>query len=249
MSEDSAPGASRPTAPAATVDIVIPVLNEAHVLAQSVATLRAFLQHHPQCRWRIVIADNGSTDGTLEVAQELSRRHPEVGYIHLGQRGRGRALRRAWTESAASVVCYMDVDLSTGLEALPPLIRAITHEGYSVATGSRLKQGAQIKRSFKREVLSRGYNLLIKLLFWPQFSDAQCGFKAASRQVVVELVPLIQDQAWFFDTELLLLAERKGHRIKDIPVRWVEDPDSRVKLASTVWEDIKGLLRLRFRRL
>jgi len=235
----------------ATVDFVIPLLNEEHVLARSVETLRAFLQEKlPQHRWRLVLADNGSTDGTLDVAHALVQQHPqEVSVIHLPERGRGRALRKAWLESDADVVAYMDVDLSTELEAIPPLVAAITDEGYDVAVGSRLSRRSETTRSFKRELTSRGYNLLIKLLFRTRFADAQCGFKALSRQAAQELVPRIQNQEWFFDTELLILAEKGGYRVKDIPVRWVEDPDTRVKLAKTISEDVRGLIRLRFSRI
>jgi glycosyltransferase involved in cell wall biosynthesis len=228
-----------------SVDVVIPVYNEEKELAHSVAVLRDFLGKNLSSRWRIVVADNGSVDGTLAVAQDLARQYPDVTCVHLELKGRGRALRKAWLESDAEAVCYMDVDLSTKLEAFPELIRALD-EGYGVATGSRLMKGSKVKRSLKREVMSRGYNLLIKAMFCAGFSDAQCGFKAIRRDVVQELVPFIKDQAWFFDTELLLLAERKGYRVKSVPVEWVEDADTRVRVASTIWEDIKGLLRVRF---
>ena len=234
-----------------TVDAVIPVLNEAHVLKKSVTTLHAFL-HERELPFtpRIVIADNGSTDGTLAVAAELIKQLPGVSVIHIPVRGRGRALRKAWLESEADVVSYMDVDLSTDLEAFPALITAITEEGYDVAIGSRLARGSQvIGRKPSREVLSRGYNLLIRALFFTFLHDAQCGFKAVSRQAAQELVPLIENQDWFFDTELLLLAIRLGYRIKEVPVRWTDDPDTRVKVARTVWQDLRGLTRMRFRAL
>ena len=230
-----------------SVDVVIPVYNEEVVLSRSVATLRDFLSDHLSCPWQIVIADNASIDGTLAIAEELSRQYPDVTYIHLDLKGRGRALRKAWLESDADIVSYMDVDLSTNLEAFPRLLQAFD-EGYDVAIGSRLMSGSKvIGRSLKREITSRGYNTLIKAMFFPSFGDAQCGFKAVRREVVQEIVPLIQDQAWFFDTELLLLSGRKGYRIKQVPVEWTDDPDTRVDIASTAWEDIKGLVRVRFR--
>jgi glycosyltransferase involved in cell wall biosynthesis len=197
--------------------------------------------------WRIVVADNASRDRTLEIAQELSGRYPgQVACVHLDQKGRGRALRKAWTESDADIVSYMDVDLSTDLSAFRPLIDSLIDSEYDVAIGSRLKKGAQVTRGLKREIISRTYNLIIKLLFWHHFSDAQCGFKAVTRRAVRDIVPLIKDQAWFFDSELLLLAERMGYKIFEVPVKWRDDPDSRVKIASTAWEDIKGLFRVRF---
>jgi glycosyltransferase involved in cell wall biosynthesis len=232
----------------ASVDVVIPVYNEEHVLAQSVATLRQFLSKGFPHKWRILIADNASTDGTLAVAQELAQKHPDVASLHIPQKGRGRALKASWLGSVADIVSYMDVDLSTELAAFPLLIQAIASEGYHVATGSRLSPASDIRRSLKREVLSRGYNLMIKALFFTRFSDAQCGFKALSRQAVRALVPLVENNDWFFDTELLILAEKAGYRVKEIPVRWLEDPDTRVDIRKTVSQDIRGLVRLRLRR-
>ena len=228
----------------AHVDVIIPVYNEEVALPPSVAKLRAFLQANLSLPWTIVIADNGSIDRTLAVAQELAAQYSDVTYIHLPEKGRGRALRRAWLESTADIVSYMDVDLSTDLKAFPPLVTAID-EGYDVAIGTRLASKSQTERSLKREFISRCYNLLIKAMFSTRFSDAQCGFKALSRKAVQELVPLIVNQEWFFDTELLILAEKKGYRIKEIPVEWLEDPDTRVNIRKTVMEDLKGLWRMR----
>ncbi len=230
-----------------TVDIVIPVLNEAHVLADSVATVRAFAAKAlSEYHCTVMIVDNGSTDATDHVGTELAARFPDVVFTSLTERGRGRALRHVWTHSTADIVCYTDVDLSTELAALPELLRVIADGRFDVATGSRLLPGSRTTRSLKRELVSRCYNALVKLLFWNTFSDAQCGFKAVSRRVVTEIVPRVKNQSWFFDTELLLLAEKSGYRIADIPVRWTEDDDSRVKIAATAWEDIKGLLRVRW---
>ena len=229
-----------------SVDIVLPVLNEERDLPHSVATLHQFLTDHCLDRWRIVIADNGSTDNTLEVAQQLSQQYPNVAFIHLEQRGRGRALKRAWLESPADIVSYMDVDLSTDLQAFPQLIAAIRDEGYDLAVGSRLAKGAQVvKRTLKREVLSRGYNLIIRAVFFTRFSDAQCGFKAISRRAAQRLLPLVKDNGWFLDTELLILAEKRGFHIKDVPAHWTDDPDTRVRVWRTVMGDLRGLLRLR----
>jgi glycosyltransferase involved in cell wall biosynthesis len=229
------------------VDVVIPVYNEENDLAPSVAKLRQFLLENAPYDWRIVVADNASTDRTLDIARELTERYPgEVGYVYLDQKGRGRALRRAWTESDADIVSYMDVDLSTDLGAFPALIDSLIDSEYDVAIGSRLKKGAQVERGLKREFISRTYNLIIKLMFRNEFSDAQCGFKAVTSHVVRDVVPLIKDQAWFFDSELLLLAERMGYKVFEVPVKWTDDPDTRVKIASTAWEDIKGLFRVRF---
>ncbi len=231
---------------ALSVDVVIPVYNEERTLEPSVTTLREFLQNRCPYNWRIVIADNASVDHTPEVAKRLSSLHPEVTYLRLDQKGRGRALRRAWLDSEADIVSYMDVDLSTDLEALPLLIDGLVKEGYDVAIGSRLQQGAQVQRLWKREIISRCYNVLIKLMFRNRFSDAQCGFKALTRQAVEDLVPIVKDQGWFFDSELLLRAEQKGYQIYEVPVRWIDDPDSRVNVLQTAWGDFKGLIRVRF---
>ncbi len=228
------------------VRLVIPCLNEVKQLEWSVETCRAFLAKSFPYRWEIFVADNGSVDGTAELAQRLSERYPgEVGWFTIPQRGRGRALRKAWTECDADIVAYTDVDLSTELDALEKLARAIHEQGCDIATGSRLLPQSRIERGLKREVISRCYNLLIKLVLFTSFSDAQCGFKAASRRAVRDIVPQIEDQAWFFDTELLVLGEKQGYRIADVPVRWIDDDDSRVKIVSTAWEDIKGVWRLR----
>jgi len=231
-----------------TLDVVIPVLNEARALADSVNVLAAFLSNNlNDYEWAVVVADNGSTDATPSICQSLSEQDSRVKHVRLEQRGRGRALKRAWAESNADVVAYMDVDLSTDLSVLPQTIAAVDGEGYDIAVGSRLKRGAQvIGRSFKRELISRSYSLIFRAIFLAGFQDAQCGFKALSRRAADEVAPLVVDNGWFFDTEMLLIAEKNGYRIKEIPVKWTDDPDSRVKIISTAWEDIKGLLRLRF---
>ncbi|HUS70789.1 MAG TPA: dolichyl-phosphate beta-glucosyltransferase [Anaerolineae bacterium] len=229
-----------------SVDIVIPVYNEERDLEHSIDTLRDFFRASFPYRWRIVIADNASVDRTLETAKRLSSRFPEVTYLHLDQKGRGRALRRAWLESDADIVSYMDVDLSTDLESFPPLIDGLAQQRYHVAIGSRLTKGASVERQLKREIISRCYNLLIKVMFRNRFTDAQCGFKALTRKAVLDLVPMVKDQGWFFDSELLLRAEQKGYQIFEVPVAWVDDPDSRVNVIETAWGDLKGLLRVRF---
>ncbi len=230
-----------------SLDVVIPVYNEERDLAPNITKLRDFLvQSCPYC-WRIVIANNASTDRTLEIAKALAEQYPgEVTYIHLEEKGRGRALKRAWLASTADVVCYMDVDLSTNLRHLMPLVEPIFAGQYHIAIGSRLMPGARVTRQLKREVISRAYNLIIKLMFpRRRFSDAQCGFKALSRQAVQDLVPYIQDNHWFFDSELLLRAEQCGYKIWEVPVEWIEDLDSRVKIIPTAIEDLKGLWRVR----
>ena len=230
-----------------TLDVVIPVLNEEDALQSSLTRLHAFMTTQMEdYEWTIVIADNGSTDRTPEVSRSLSREFLRVQYHRIEDRGRGRALKAAWLESDSDVVVYMDVDLSTDLKTLPALVSSIAIEGYDVAIGSRLKKGATVVgRTLLREAISRVYNSIVFSLFFVSFRDAQCGFKALSREAANSLLPVVQDTGWFFDTELLILAEKNGFRIKEIPVHWVDDPDSRVRILNTAFEDLKGLLRLR----
>ena len=231
-----------------SLEIVIPVLNEEKCLPPNVQTLCDYLGHHlDDYRWHITIVDNGSTDSTPDICKELMRDDPRIGYLRLEQRGRGRALRQAWLGTEADIVGYMDVDLSTDLDALPALVDAVDREGFDIAIGSRLKKGANvIGRGPKREFISRCYSVLFRSMFLSGFQDAQCGFKVLSGKAAQKLVPLVKDTGWFFDTELLILGEKNGYRIKEVPVKWTDDPDSRVKIVSTAIEDIKGLLRLRF---
>ena len=231
-----------------SLDIVIPVLNEERALPQSIPVLHAHLSaNFSTYDWRIVIADNGSEDSTPEVSRQLSCEFPGVSPFRLERRGRGLALRTAWLASEADIVAYMDVDLSTNLAALKPLVGSIAEQGCDIAIGSRLIKGARVeRRPLKREITSRGYSFLFRSMFFTGFRDAQCGFKALSRRAVSELVPLIKNNRWFFDTELLILAEANDFKIREIPVHWTDDPDTRVKILGTAIEDVKGLLRLRF---
>lgn len=226
------------------IDIVVPVLNEAHVLERSIKTLTAFLTRQVPFDWRVVIAENGSTDGTEAVARRLESEIPGIDLMVIGQRGRGRALRAAWGRPGADIFCYTDVDLSTELEAFPKLFAALL-EGYDLAIGSRLAAASQTRRSFKREMISRSYNQILRWALQVGFSDAQTGFKAITSEIARQVLPLVKDESWFLDTELLVLSEHLGYRIKDIPVRWTEDDDSRVKIIETAWEDLKGVARLR----
>jgi glycosyltransferase involved in cell wall biosynthesis len=245
---DDTPAPSTRIAPATltpAVEIVIPVHNEQHILASSIRTLHAHLARNFDLPFKITIADNASTDGTLGVARLLSMEFPELSVIHLKRKGRGLALRAAWGTSDANVVAYMDVDLSTDLDALVDLLEPLLEGRADVAIGSRLAPGARVERGLKRELISRGYNLLLHALLGARFSDAQCGFKAARREVVQTLLEQIEDNAWFFDTELLYLAQRNKLSIHEVPVHWVDDPDSRVHILATAYEDLRGIMRLR----
>jgi putative flippase GtrA len=226
------------------VEIVIPVHNEEAVLESSVRRLHRYLHDRFPLSWTLTIADNASVDQTWATACRLAGQLDGVQALHLAEKGRGRALRTAWSASTAKVVAYMDVDLSTDLDALLPLVAPLLSRHSDVAIGSRLAPGARVVRGPKREVISRGYNLVLKAILHNGFSDAQCGFKAARREVAVALLPLVADEGWFFDTELLVLAEHNGLRIHEVPVDWVDHPDSRVEIAATVTADLKGIWRM-----
>ena len=228
----------------AQVEIVIPVRNEEHDLAASVRRLHAFLRDQFPIGTRITIADNGSTDGTWTQALALQAELPAVQAVRLERPGRGGALRAVWSASDADVYAYMDVDLSTDLNALFPLLAPLLSGHSDVAIGTRLARGARVVRGPRREFISRCYNLLLHATLGTGFSDAQCGFKAIRAEAARQLLPLTTDYGWFFDTELLVLAERAGLRIHEVPVDWIDDPDSRVKVVSTALGDLRGIIRL-----
>lgn len=228
-----------------SVDVVIPIYNEEAELEDNIHKLHSFLKTETTAyAWTITIADNASTDRSLVIAEKLAATLPNVRVIHLPKKGRGLAVKTAWRQSSADYLAYMDVDLSTGLASFPPLVKALA-DGYDIAIGSRLKKGSAVKeRTMKREILSRGYNILIKLFFGVHFSDAQCGFKAVTRRTVAELIPQVKDDAWFFDSELLIVGEKMGYRIYEQPVVWIDNPGSTVRVLGTVTGDLHGLWRL-----
>ncbi|GIE86506.1 Glycosyltransferase involved in cell wall bisynthesis [Actinoplanes regularis] len=226
------------------LDVVVPVYNEEIDLEPCIRRLHGYLTAHFPYRFRITIADNASVDGTAAVAQRLRAEFPEVEAVHLSLKGRGRALNHVWTHSDAAVLAYMDVDLSTDLGALLPLVAPLISGHSDLAIGSRLARGSRVVRGAKREFISRGYNLILRTTMAARFSDAQCGFKAIRSDVARRLLPMVEDTGWFFDTEMLVLAERAGLRIHEVPVDWVDDPDSRVDIVSTAIADLKGIVRI-----
>ncbi|NUS72619.1 MAG: bifunctional glycosyltransferase family 2/GtrA family protein [Corynebacteriales bacterium] len=226
------------------LDVTIPVYNEEATLAACVRRLHDYLSEHVPYTFRITIADNASTDSTGWIAGALAGDLPDVAVVRLDRKGRGGALREVWSTSNAQVLAYMDVDLSTDLSGLLPLIAPLMSGHSDIAIGTRLARGARVVRGPKREFISRGYNLLLRGALGTRFTDAQCGFKAIRAEVARSLLPLVQDTAWFFDTELLVLAQRAGLRIHEVPVDWVDDSDSKVDIMSTAWADVRGIARL-----
>lgn len=237
------PTGSDRTAVATVLDVVIPVYDEE---AQLEASVTRVLEHLRTLPWsaRVTIADNASTDQTALIARRLAHAHADVEVVHLAEKGRGRALKRVWHASTSDVLVYMDVDLSTDLAALLPLVAPLVSGHSDLAIGSRLARTSRVQRGAKRELISRGYNLVLRQALRARFSDAQCGFKAIRQDAARELLPLVRDDAWFFDTELLVVAERAGLRIHEVPVDWVDDPDSSVDLVRTALEDLRGVARL-----
>ena len=231
---------------AAQVEIVVPVRDEERDLGPSIRRLAAYLSTRFPFRAVVTIADNGSTDRTWAVARALAAEFDAVRTVHLDQSGRGRALRSVWSASDADVLAYMDVDLSTDLNALLPLVAPLLSGHSDLAIGTRLARGARVVRGPRREVISRCYNMLLHATLGAGFSDAQCGFKAIRADKARLLLPLTRDTGWFFDSELLVLAERAGLRIHEVPVDWVDDPDSRVKVVATALADLRGIARLRW---
>lgn len=226
------------------VEIVVPVHNEEQDLAPSIERLHEYLSESFPFSWRIVIADNASSDDTLSEAHRLADEHAGVDVMHLAAKGRGRALRLAWSASPAKVVAYMDVDLSTDLAGLLPLVAPLLSGHSELAIGTRLADSSRVTRGTKRELISRSYNRLLRTTLNAHFSDAQCGFKAIRGDVARTLLPQVKDQEWFFDTELLILAQRQGLRIHEVPVDWIDDPDSRVAIVNTAIKDLRGMARL-----
>jgi putative flippase GtrA len=237
-------GVPQPPAISPVVDIVIPVYNEEVDLEPCVRRLHAHLTTGMPYSFQITVADNASTDTTLEVAKALAAEFASVRVVHMPEKGKGRALRAVWSTSDATVLAYMDVDLSTDLAAVLPLIAPLVSGHSDLAIGTRLHRGSRVVRGAKREFISRSYNLMLRHTLSTRFSDAQCGFKAIRREVAAHLLPLVEDNGWFFDTELLVLAERSGLRIHEVPVDWVDDPDSRVDIVSTAMTDLRGIARL-----
>ncbi|MFB7720238.1 MULTISPECIES: glycosyltransferase [unclassified Nocardia] len=226
------------------IDVVVPVYNEERDLGPCVQRLHAFLNDNFPFTARITIADNASTDATLQVAEYLAEQLDGVRVVHLDRKGRGRALREVWQGSDAQVVAYMDVDLSTDLNALLPLVAPLVSGHSDLAIGTRLASSSRVVRGPKREIISRCYNLILRTSLQAKFSDAQCGFKAMRSQVARMVLPLVEDGEWFFDTELLVLAERIGLRIHEVPVDWIDDPDSRVDIVDTARKDLQGIWRV-----
>lgn len=229
------------------VDIVLPVYNEAHVLGASVEKLLTAGRDWNDFAWQITIIDNGSIDGTDEIGKKLAQADERVSFVRIDQKGRGHALRWAWSHTRAQYSLYMDIDLSTGLDAVPRMVQEL-RDGADLVSGSRFHSESKVDRSLKREIIAQVYHRLVSIMFWSSsFGDPQCGFKGVRVDSIAPLLPAIENNHWFFDTELLLLADHCGREIRSIPITWVEDPDSRVNLVQDIVDKLRGLVRVRLR--
>ncbi len=245
LPNSSLPAERTPPSSGPDVEFTVPVYNEERTLESNIRRLHSFLADHLPFTFEITVIDNASVDQTWVIAGQLEQQVPGVRALRLEEKGRGLALRSVWPTSRARVVAYMDVDLSTDLAAVLPLVGPLLSGHCDMAIGSRLTPSSHVKRGWKREAISRCYNLILRTALHVRFSDAQCGFKAMRTDVARELVPLVLDGSWFFDTELLVIAERAGLRIHEVPVDWVDDPDSRVKIVPTALADLRGVIRMR----
>lgn len=226
------------------VEIAIPVYNEESDLETRVLELCRFLESEFPFTARVVIVDNASTDRTFEIAQKITAVEKQVSVIRLEAKGKGLAVYTAWTVSDAEILVYMDLDLSTNLSALHPLVAPLMSGHSDIAIGTRLSRGSHVQRGAKRELISRSYNYLVHASLGTRFTDAHCGFKGIRADAAKKILPFVRDRGWFFDTELLVCAERVGLRIFEVPVDWIDDADSRVNITGAALDDIKGIWRL-----
>lgn len=229
-----------------TIDFVIPIYNEEKILEENVLKLRQYLKNNEKNKWAIIIADNGSFDRTPEIGKKISEEYNSISYVHINEKGRGYALREAWKNSQADICFYMDVDLSTGLGVIQETILNIK-KGYDMVIGSRYQKCSKVKRSIHRSILSKGYNILVQLLFRTKVKDMQCGFKAVNQRIIKQVLPKIKDNEWFFDTEIVLIAEREDYKIKEIPIKWTGNPNTKVNILRTIINYLVSLIKLKVR--
>ena len=228
------------------VDIVIPVYNEEEGLAASLYHLLSWVDVHPLHEWKIVVANNASTDNTINIAHDFEKKFPgQIYVINIPTKGRGIALRKSWTRSEADICVFMDADLSTKLRHLPEIIDAIIIEGYDVCCGSRWLKESVVKRTLFRGIMSWTYNLILKLMLGFKINDAQCGFKAVKTTVAKKILPYVENNDWFFDSEFLIIAQKNNLRIKEIPIEWVDNAQSTVSVIKTIKQFLKEILRIR----
>lgn len=230
------------------ISVVLPAHNEAGRIEDAVRQTKKALADFSSS-YEIIIAEDGSTDGTAEIASRITSEDSFVRLMHSESRlGRGKALNHAFKLANGEILVYMDVDLSTDLIYLKPLIEAIEKEKYEFATGSRMKKGKEVKRSFKRAAMSKVFNFLVRKILKSGISDHQCGFKSFRKGALIRILNEIKDEHWFWDTEMLVRAQRKGYKIKEIPVRWEDKggAGTKVKVFSDGTAMFYKIIKLRF---
>lgn len=233
-----------------TFDVTIPVLNEAATLRRQVAALRVFLSDRfpTPGQWKIVIADNGSTDETRQIAADLSEEYPEVRLVIVPRRGVGLALKTSWTQSTADIVGYMDLDLATDLSHFSEAFGVLAEDRADLVYATRLHPRAKvIGRTLKREISSRVFNQLLRTYLGVGFSDGMCGFKFLKREILPELMAHgAENDGWFFSTELLTVAEWRGFHLHELPVTWTDDAaSSKVKVLPLAMRYLRDMRQLK----
>ncbi len=232
--------------------IVIPTYNEERIIKQNIDQLFDFCENNLQkYKWRIIVADNGSTDRTIKIVKEQKQKYSNLEYFHLSQLGKGLAIKKAWQDYIADVNIFMDADLATELKFTPTLIKGIAEEKYDLIIGSRYHKQSKCKRPLMRSVCSKSYNFILKMLFNIKLTDTHCGFKALSKPAVQKIIPKIKNNGLFFDTELLILARHYNLNIKEIPVNWTEEKGrkTKVKILRTALDYLKEIVKLKYRLL
>ena len=226
------------------VSVVLPAYNEADKLEGAVTKISQALKE-TRYVYEIVIAEDGSTDGTAERAEELTQKFPYIKHIHREKRlGRGTALNNAFKQCNGKVFVYMDLDLATDLKYLKPLIDAITVEDNDFSTGSRMLPESKVERSLSRSISSKTYNFLVRHMLGSNLKDHQCGFKAFKRDPVLALLDDVEATHWFWDTEIMVRAHRQGYKIKEIAVEWKSGRDTKVNLLKDSWDMFQQIMRL-----
>lgn len=226
------------------LDLTVPVCDEEARLEANLRRLHSHLMESLPHAFRITVADNASTDGTLRIAERLARELPELLVVRFQDRGRGNALRQVWQNSPSPILAYMEAELPADLSALAPLLAPLLSGHSDVAVGTRLSPASHTNLSPQRQIISRSYNALLRTLMGAHVSDAQCAFKAIRADAARKLLPYIKDDRWFFDTELMIDAELCGLRVHEVPVDWTDDPNSSVDVVRTAFADLRGMARL-----
>jgi len=234
------------------LNITLPCYNEERILKSNILRVFNFLKENVASDdWQIIIANNQSTDKTGQIGEELEKKFESIKHLEIFQKGKGVAIRESWQRFPADIYIFMDTDLATDLEALPRLIRAVKEEKFNVAIGSRFHPQSKVKRKLVRKIISFSYNLLRKILIGSKITDAPCGFKAVDKKIIQNILPQVKDEQWFFDSELVILAEKGGYKIKEIPIKWEDirekEDKSKVNTISLSLDYFKKLIKLKKR--